>query len=120
MNNKGLSAEETIHEQDKEKRLAAEKKIKDLAKTQLTNPDPKIAAEIACWQIEETINHGTLLRQVSGFLKRVRLRAECEEIHKTKTWMVKVFGVGYQAPISVAVLCLTFLVTMILKKNGFI
>lgn len=115
------TVEETIHEQDKAKRIEEESEILDMAKS-LTNGeagDQKLLGEVILWQVKESISHSTLLRLLITGQQQFQLKSSCVHAHKPKTWVVRVFGVSYSAPVSIAVMVVGFCVVMVCRKNGW-
>ena len=116
------TAEDTIHEQDKKKRLQDEAEILEMA-TRLTNGDaenPKMMGEVLLWQVKESISHSTLLRILISNMGLYQLKTECELCQKPKTWMVRIFGVTYAAPVTTAIVCISFFVFLFCKKQGWV
>ena len=115
------TAEETIHEQDKAKRLLDEKVILEKAYS-LTNGEaenPKTLGEVILWQVKQSIDHGTLLRIVIDGQSKYRLETDCIEARKPKTWKVRLFGITYNSPVSVTIIVIGFMAVMYCKKNGW-
>jgi hypothetical protein len=116
------SAEDTIHEQDKAKRLEEEAEILQKAHA-LTNGsagNQKLIGEVLQWQVKNSIEHNTLLRIVIATQASFQLRADCEELHNTKTWPVRVFGTSYSVPITTAVCIIGLFSYLWLHKNNII
>lgn len=120
MNTKDAS--DTIHEQDKAKRLQEEASILEKAHD-LTNGsagNQKMLGEVILWQVKESISHSTLLRVLIESQNKYQLKEVCELSHKPKKLSVRIFGVTYAAPVNVAIVVIAFFAYQYSKAQGWL
>jgi hypothetical protein len=114
--------EEILNERDKEERLRKEERILADAHA-LTNgqsDDAEKTGRVLEWVVERMIEMETLLRASIEHSSRCQLIENCLATHAQKRWVVRVFGMTYALPVTVAILVLGILAGLALKKAGIV
>ena len=113
--------EDVLAAMDDKSRIEEMNHILDMA-GQMTNgsaDDAKMRGTVQLWQVKMAIRQDTILRMLVEKMSLVQYKTDCEMNRQKKTWVVRLFGVTYAVPVSVAILVLGFLMFLAGKKQGW-
>jgi len=114
--------EDILKERDKDDRIKREESV--LADAQrLTNgeaADPQTNGRVLQWVVERLIEMETLLRASIEHTSKCQLIENCIATHAQKKWVVRVFGMAYAMPVTVAIIIIGVLTYLAMLKQGWV